>query len=243
MSQSFGVGRVVARSFSIWLRNLIPFTLLSVIVYAPLIIYTIVMLSGALTHEKVTMWGRVGGFGGFLLDLIVAGALVYGTFQQLRGRPAGMGAALVVGLKRLFPVLLVGVLVGLCVAAGMVLLIVPGVILLCMLWLAVPVAVVERPGILASLRRSRELTAGYRGSIFGILLLLGVIKFGTFQILSTTMIDANSSVGDVKLYLWMTLFVGILLGTLSAVANTVAYHDLRVEREGVGVEELARVFD
>jgi hypothetical protein len=35
----------------------------------------------------------------------------------------------------------------------------------------------------------------------------------------------------------------IVLGTLEAVANAVAYFDLRVEREGIGAEELARVFD
>ena len=90
MSQKFSVGSVIARSFSIWLRNMIPFTVLGAIVYAPIIIYTVITLSGDLTLENITHWGYAAPYGGSFLNLIIAGALMYGTFQQHRGRPASV---------------------------------------------------------------------------------------------------------------------------------------------------------
>ena len=58
---------------------------------------------------------------------------------------------------------------------------IPGLIIYTVLWLVVPVAVVERPGIVASLRRSSMLTKGYRWQIFGMVLILGVADGGGFS--------------------------------------------------------------
>ncbi len=53
-----------------------------------------------------------------------------------------------------------------------------------MLYVAVPVCVIEKQGVIASLSRSRALTKGYRWQIFGLFLLVMVIGFIGLFILS-----------------------------------------------------------
>jgi hypothetical protein len=61
------------------------------------------------------------------------------------------------------------------VAAGLLLLIVPGLILLTIWSVAQPVAVVEHKGVLESLRRSRELVRGNGPRVFLFLLVVGLM--------------------------------------------------------------------
>ena len=51
------------------------------------------------------------------------------------------------------------------------------------------------------------------------------------------------SIDDVKLFVWVVMGFAVVFGALQAVTSAVAYHDLRVAKEGVATEELARVFD
>lgn len=238
--RSFGVGNVLSRAFPIWARNFIPFTILSTLVYSPLLLYALVALNGGNEARRWYPWVSAGL--GHLLAIIVTGVLVYGVFQQVRGQPAGLVDCVRVGLKRLLPVVGVGIVVGILWAFGTLLLIVPGIIVQCMYWLAVPVAVVEGSGVVASMKRSARLTSGEKGTIFAILLLLGI-----FQIAVATVLRIALGVGFgpemTPIQTWATLVLAIPFGALTAVANAVAYHDLRVAKEGVGIEDLVRVFE
>lgn len=238
--QAFGVGRVLGRTFPIWARNIVPFTILSVIVFSPLLIYAVAGFPrDPEPDENAVLWYSVKiGVGAYVLSLVATGAFVYGVFQQLRGQPAGIGACLRVGLTRFFPVLAVAVLAGLLTVLGLLAVIVGAVVVACMLWVAVPVAVVERPGVIASLKRSAQLTSGEKGSIFGILFLIGIVERVIDKILEAAM-GADAGMAAV----WVSVATTVAFSSLQAVACAVAYHDLRVAKEGVGIEDLVRVFE
>jgi hypothetical protein len=247
---SVSAGSILGRSFSIWLRNFVPFTLLSLVVHAPLMVWVVIMMSGEPNLDSITRYGMLATPIEMVLGLIATGAMTYGVFMQLRGQPAGIGKCLSVGLSRLFPILGVGLLAGIAIIGGFILLIVPGVIIMCALWVAVPVAVVERPGVGASLSRSSALTKGYRGSIFGVILLIGVLNWLVSFVTQKIFIGDVQSLGSVeeimshlRMFLILSVVEGSILGALSAVAAAVGYHDLRVAKEGVAVEQLAAVFD
>jgi hypothetical protein len=53
---------------------------------------------------------------------------------------------------------------------------------------------------------------------------------------------AKNIVKDPVVVLWVDLLVTVVLGSILAIANAVGYHDLRVAKEGVGIEELVSVF-
>lgn len=239
---AFGVGTVLSRSFPIWIRNLVPFTILSLVVYSPLIIYAFVTFAGGeVTKEAESRYDLVSTLAGRVLDLIVTGAVVYGVFQQVRGQPAGLGDCLRVGFSRLLPVLGIGIIVAVLVTLGLLALVIPGILLQLMWWVAVPVAVVERLGVVGSMQRSAKLTSGEKGTIFLILLVLGLIQFAVIFGIAFVAAMVLPEAGAAQAL--VTLLIAIPFGALTAVANAVGYHDLRVAKEGVGIDDLIKVFE
>jgi hypothetical protein len=243
MGPEFSTGGMLSKSFSIWFRNLIPFTIISLVVYSPLLIYTW-MVVGSFTLHGFSNWGYSLYFVPRVLGMIATGAVTYGVFQQLRGQNPSIGKSVAVGLTRLVPALLVSLVVFIAVGLGTVALFIPGVILSCMLFVAVPASVIESAGVAESLKRSQQLTDGYKWGIFGTLFLLGILQFVVMMVIQGATIGMRaSSIGEVQHYMiFMTLFL-VVSGSLQAVVGAVAYHDLRVAKEGVATEELARVFD
>jgi hypothetical protein len=73
------------------------------------------------------------------------------------------------------PVIVVSILFGIGVAIGFVLIIIPGLILLTIWSVAIPVTVIERPGILAAFGRSRHIVKGNGWQVFGTILLVWLI--------------------------------------------------------------------
>jgi len=74
-----------------------------------------------------------------------------------------------------WPLVAVSILFGIAVAIGFVLLIIPGLILIVIWSVVAPVTVLERPGVFAAFRRSRELVRGNGWNVFGVIVMVFVI--------------------------------------------------------------------
>lgn len=74
-----------------------------------------------------------------------------------------------------WPLVAVSILFGIGVAIGFVLLIIPGLILLVIWSVVAPVTVLERPGVFAAFRRSREIVRGNGWNVFGVVVIVFVI--------------------------------------------------------------------
>jgi len=248
--QAFRVGRVLGRSFRIWARNILPFTVLCVILYAPLVPWRL------LAHGRSV--AALTTLGGALLWIVAPLAVIDGVLRQLRGEPARLGGCLRRYFTRLLPVLGVAMLVSLAEFSGMMagsvlagmlnfaglprplsmtMLLAIMAYIYCMFLVSVPVAAVERPGILASLGRSEVLTRGSRAALFAILLVALAVQLVP---LFLARIALGNRTGPAATLVMSTLAVA--LNAYTAVSTAVAYHDLRVAKEGVGVRELAHVF-
>lgn len=247
------VGPTISQSFSIWARNLVPFTLIMLLVMLPELLWGAALMT-QLTPEGLTpgVARHVGWFVigtvvlGFVLQPVAAGAIIYGVFRQLRGEPAGLGACLAAGFRLLLPVLGVAFVSALIVLGGFVLLVIPGIIFSIALFVAVPVAVVEKKGVMDSIRRSFELTAGSRWRIFGVVFVIGIIErviSAGFEQAVTGGTGAGASLSELKAWLIIVLALGLLFGAVSAVASALVYHKLKVQKEGADAEALAAVFD
>jgi hypothetical protein len=97
---------------------------------------------------------------------LLSGGLAYAVLDLRGTGEASAGECLRRALKALPRLFVVNLLYAAVVGVGYVLLVVPGVILSIALALVVPVAVAEGRGPIASLKRSMELTSGYKGLIF-----------------------------------------------------------------------------
>jgi hypothetical protein len=124
----------------------------------------------------------------------------------------------------LVPLFVVAVLTGIGLAIGFVLLIIPGLVLLAWWALVVPVVVIERPPLLATFGRSRELVRGNGWRVFGIVVVLFVIQQLLSQILGTV---AVSAFGERAGNGVSVLIVSVFVAPLSAIATTLMFLDLR----------------
>jgi hypothetical protein len=232
----FSIGRVFNQTFSVFRQGFAQFLILTAIANIPMLILALATI-GRPDAEAI------GEAFEPLLKLIVTpiatATCLFGAYQVMRGRDFTVGESLSVALSRFWSVLGVSIVGGLLTGLLSLLLVVPGVIYASMIFVALPACVIERLRPMGSLRRSRELTKGYRWSMFAMLIFIGVVAamLSAGALLAATLI-AGPFVGAVA------NFAGdVLVGAFAAVLYAVVYRDLRAEKEGVDVEQLASVFD
>ena len=245
----FRAGQALGKTFSIFGSNILSLLILGAIFKGPFVIPGV--------QEWQLQNQFVGTVANLFTTLLLQATVVYIVFQQLRGDHAGIGKALGVGFSRIFPVLGTVLLFALCIFAcvlpgfimgfatrspilSAIAIIIPALLVFMMFYVAVPVAVVERPGVMNSLKRSQELTEGNRWGIFGIFLVTMCLGWVISYLLVRSLMNGGIGVSS---YLVATGVVSIFFSLLYVVGAAVIYHDLRLEKDGVSVDELASVFE
>jgi hypothetical protein len=260
----FRVGRVISRSLSVLSRHFVTLFIIAAAAYLPTFLISLWMpnlvLPGRLEPAQVVQFAVYGIL--FLVVWIVFNVLsqamiVHAAFQHMRRRPVHLVASVKVGLRRILSllglaiVLAIFVLLAFAGIIGVTALIapfllflapVPIVIILTVYFVTTPVCVVEERGPFASMGRSMQLTKGHRWKIFGLWLLLIVVLL-IASILSGLLDVALMAAGGPVLaaiidWVWNGVWVAYY-----AVTVAVAYHDLRVAKEGIDIEQIASVFD
>ncbi len=210
----------------------------NVIVYLPfLVLIPYAMSSGQAQAE---------GFLAILaVAMVVAGVVsmafylaiihLYGTIA--RDESVSIGASLVVGLKRLLPLIVATILYLLVVSLGMVLLIIPGLILMLTLMFFSVAMVLDDEGMVSSLNRSHKLVWGNWWRTATVLTVPVVIVFVMMIAVSLLlaflghMIPAPGIVGLV-----MQVVVNALTQLLFYAIFVVQYQDLILRKEGTDLE-------
>ena len=232
---TWGVGSVIGTAVSTLFGHFVPFVGTALVASLPSLVFAIVVPASKL-QSIVDL----------IINEIVAVTLVYGAVQALRGRQVPMAECLSQGLSRLGAVLGVAILSGLGIAFGMVLLIVPGLILATMWAVAIPIAVVEKMGVTASLSRSSALTRERRWRVFGAILVSGLLA-----ILVSVAIGGSAGglayaisggVGS-SLVVVVSWAIGAIFQAFNACVVATLYYFLRRDKEGVDIHQIAAVFD
>jgi len=261
----FRAGRVLGQAVGIFARNLVGFVVLGLVVYAPILVHNGWIVA---PDDFFEVTARANGHSVFwrlleaVIDLMFQATVVYSVFLQMRGDRPSIVAAVGAGLGRLFPVLGVVILLVLAIVGaalpgfllggmtdapvvGVLAIAIPAGYVYVVFYVAIPAAVVERPGIMMSLRRSQELTEGNRWGIFGLLLVTVVLAFVIAFLLQRAFLgDAfDLTVAKLRTFTAIESVVDLVFGIFGAVVVAVAYHDLRMAKDGVSADELAAVFE
>lgn len=234
---TFQIGDALSKTFSVWGSNLLPLVLVALVVNVPTLYFMRQQLF-AQAQKDVQLFGALVNLSSMVMSTLATGAVTYAVVQQLRGRRCGMGEALSVGAARFFPVIGVALLSMLAITGGLILLIVPGIIVSLMLFVAMPVAIIERPGVVASLKRSSALTKGVKGQLFVMSLLIAIIggALGFAIGMGIAKVEPNTQ--------WIVLgALQVVVQSFGSVLPAVVYVLLRASREGASIEDLAKVFD
>jgi hypothetical protein len=175
----------------------------------------------------------------------------------MRRRPVSLVASVKVGLRRIFPLVVLAIVLALLVLFAfmviaavapfttpflLILAPVSFLIIVTIYFVTTPICVVEERGPFASMRRSMQLTKGHRWKVFGLWLLL-IALLVIAGILIGLLDFAIRAVGGPVLAAIGGLVWSAFWTAYYAVMVAVTYHDLRVAKEGVDIEQIASVFD
>jgi hypothetical protein len=251
----FSIARSLSMTFGVLGRNFVPMMTIAVIVTAVQSVIEYVLSGGDVTGGE----SSGGSFLNILSYGFITAPLTYATFQDLRGTRIGlsdmmsggfkkigrvMGAAFAVGVVAVVAALpavflyfaseFVGIAAGIAAAIA--------VLFMFVAWFAlVPVLVVEDVKFFAGFGRAAALSAGRRWGLLGLLLIYGVIIVGIslviFGIIGFIAVTAPL-IGLVLMIPFLALY-----SVIGAIMPVVVYYLLRSEKEGVGIDEIARVFD
>ncbi len=271
---SFGVGRLIGQSFSIFFRNffkLAAFGLVSnlVLIGGPLLVLSL------LTSFNTAQFQSQGMTAMFLVAVVVAVAMLLGyaftvgvmiqlAFDSKLGRPVKFLSYVLPSLKAI-PAIFV---LGLCVAVVfLVIMMVLGSMSSALtVWITIPLGaaislliyvqviampaacVIERSG-LYGLSRSFSLTRGYFWPVAGAVILSGVcnavISFGLEQA-GSVLESLAALIAPTAAFAVQAAMSALVFGTgmaFSAIVTALIYARLREIKEGIGLEDLAAVFD
>jgi hypothetical protein len=235
----FRIGEVIIRAWNVLSRHFLTFILLvGIAELLPLVLN--VYLEGEYGNSPLSAGLTVFGIGllTYVLSTFAHAIVIFAAFQDLRGRPVNAGESLSQGVSRVGPVLVASILTGLLVGIGAVLCLVPGLIAMTAMAVVVPACVVERLGPLESMSRSADLTTGHRWPILAVAVAWAVIVFVVTISVTAAMPLTPALPRQLATWIWQ-----VLSGSFTAVYAAILYHDLRAVREGIGIDEIASVFD
>lgn len=229
----FSAGSILSRSYSILFQNPGVYLGLALAAAIPAIITEASAGSGNT--------GFLSFLVDFILSLIIQGGIAYSVYQGLQDRKVTVGDAVSNGMSRIGTLILLALLTGLCFLVGFLALLIPGLILMCMWSVVVQACVIEELGVADSLRRSAELTRGYRLQILGLMMLIGVCAIGLSYL--TTFILGAVMIGSPVVGSLLLSLVTVPVVAFKCVMTALIYADLRAVKEGATIDSLVSIFD
>ena len=234
---------LLKRSLGVLNRNLGPFLCLSFLIYLPVIAFEIFGGAEAVLEYAPSappFWiGAAIVVSYWTIYALVTAAIAYGVVRDLNGEKAGFRDCVGSGIRLAIPVSGLALVQAILLSVTSVALVVPGLIAYTLLWVAVPVAVIEKRGIAASFNRSIDLTRGSGWTIFFIILTFAVIGFvlgGPLDMLSTQ--AGRGGGADHIARMTIRIFLDCLIGLANGVVIAVGYCELRASKEGASISEI-----
>jgi hypothetical protein len=182
-------------------QHLLPFAL---VVYLILGLVSLVLVM-ALGWFGALLGAVVGIIGVFWLQ----GALVEAVADIRDGKAdLTMGQTFGRAQQHIGTLAIAGILAGLAIAVGLIALIVPGLYLLTIWSVLIPVIVLERRRVMEAFGRSRELVSGNGWNVFGVIVLCVLIAIGVSIVVAILTFWLDGDVGEY---------------VRSVISNTIAY--------------------
>jgi hypothetical protein len=261
LAPRFSIGRTLSLSFAVLWRNLWRMFAIGL---AVMLLQTAIEAYVAAASDNLLGAG-ISILGALVLIALVSTPVTIGTLQHLRGGRPTLVGMLRGGLRRVGRVLIGAALwviailvptIAALVAGTWIGLPAPllvggacvfGLSVLVVWFVLIPVMVAEDVRMLSSFGRSRQLTSGHRWGVLAVVLTLAAILLAMVM-LATILNFALFAFAPVQavMFPWLSIAaipIGAFSSLMTAIIPAAAYHLLQAEKEGGGVEVLARVFD
>jgi hypothetical protein len=196
------------------------------------IAFVIYVLAAVIAGALALAGGTAGAVLGSLVQLIAAyllQATLVKAVQDVRdGRvDLSIGETVSMAAPYIWSVAAVSILAGIAITIGLILVIVPGLYLITIWAVIVPVIVIERAGVFASFGRSRDLVRGHGWHVFGTLVLVFVIMLVVGIVLGIAFSALPRALGNGL----SSVISGTLISPFLALVVTLVYYRLLGAKE------------
>ena len=176
--------------------------------------------------------------------LFEQGGTIFAVSKLYLGKPTSTGESLGRVWSEIGSLFGVIALNGLAVAGSLLLLVIPGIYVMCRLLVCVPAALIEQRGPSESLSRSFDLTRENAGRAFVILIFSIVLTYGAQMLIALPfgIAVATSAKDPAMLRIWTAMTqVAISVATalvrpILLIATSIFYYDLRVRKEAFDLQ-------
>lgn len=145
-------------------------------------------------------------------------------------------------LLYIFPIIGLAIIQAVVVTLGLMMMVIPGVYLALALSLAVETLIIERKGVIESMKRSFFLTRGKKLVIFFFTLGLTLVSFVVEKVLDFIFSVVDQSQMAVNIETINLLFTQALLAPLAASVFILIYFNTRIEKERFDLEHMVEQF-
>jgi uncharacterized membrane protein len=168
---AFNVGDAISYGWTAYWKNAGPMVLITLVIFAAQFVISIV---GGGTDS--TIGQALLQIISFLVGIILAMGLIRASLAVCEGRKPEV--SMLLQTDGFFNYLLASILFGIGIVIGLFLLIIPGIIF-AVVFFYFGYAIVQQPdiGAMEALKRSADITKGYRWQLFGLAVLLVLINF------------------------------------------------------------------
>lgn len=199
---------------------------------------------GAGTILGVLLVFVVAAVGFVAVYVLAQAATVFAVSEIYLGRPASIRQAYGRVRGKVWRLIALVLMIGLAAFAGLLLLIIPGILVWLSTALAVPAAVLEDRTARGALGRSVELTKGNRGRIFLVWLLffilqwLAIVVFAFPFAIAQEIFSRQGQPSQVLLALSQvgSSLAAVLVGPLATIAFSLLYYDVRIRKEAFDLQ-------
>lgn len=172
------IGAVLDEAWTLYTKFFLRFFVLALVVFASVnLLYALIVEAASSGDGGTAFWLALVGLATTIIGTTwLQGALVYAVQDARDGSfDATVGKVFSRVTPFILPLLVAGFVAGLGIAVGFVLLIVPGLFLLTIWAVIAPVIVLERRPPFGAFGRSRELVRGHGWTVFGIVIVTGLL--------------------------------------------------------------------
>ncbi len=249
-----GVGNIISESFSILFGNFVKVILLGFVGTFLGYIFNQFVLGFDPNNSTLALTDPGRFWTLFAISMVVSMvvyALVTALLIQLAydaklGRSRGMGDYFGPALAAILPIAILSIVVGILTGIGALALVIGALWVYAVFIAMAPAAVIEKAGF-GALGRSASLTKGYRWPIVGVLIVVWIVIFLIQMVAGFLLVGMAGMVGSGAFGLIIFGIAASLLGAigygLGGISVALIYARLREIKEGIGVDEIAAVFD
>jgi hypothetical protein len=253
------LGELLDRTFSLYRKNFLLFVGIIALPHLVLLAFQLTGVAlqagrGAPGPVVSALWTLAAFV--ILLGVLAAsqGATVIAVSHLHLGRSISIAESFagIKGRVLYLALIMIGYWIG--IGVGFVLLIIPGIILMLMWALTVPVAVLEDKDLRDAVSRSAALTKGHRGRVFVIYLLFLVLVYAVYVVWEIPIfavigvMSHGQKISTVPLWTQIAFPLGnflsqCLVGPLMTIGLSLLYYDERVRKEAFDLQHMMAMLD